>query len=344
MQVSFWSFIKAQWAQVPPVEKHDLTGKTVVVIGANTGIGYETAKHFAMMNPARLIMGCRNREKGAAAVGNLEESTGFDKAELWLIDLCSFESVKAFVDKLDKDVERLDILVSNAAVMPMEYARTEDNWETSLQVNYLAPALLILLLLPKMFQTVDTSTSEPRVVIVSSETHQNGKIPDEAFQSASALEVFNDRQFCQPYNHLERYRLTKLLTVLLTLALTDHLPSDRRTIIVDCVNPGFCYSEIRRGIHGVLRVAMMQLLEKLLAKTAEEGARQVIWGSIATPREGVNSLKGAYVSSARITEPSDFVISEKGKQFSDILWNDTVRILSKVDPRVQATVEQYMRQ
>lgn len=70
MQVSFWSFIKAQWAQVPPVEKHDLTGKTVVVIGANTGIGYETAKHFATMNPTRLIMGCRNREKGAAAVGS----------------------------------------------------------------------------------------------------------------------------------------------------------------------------------------------------------------------------------------------------------------------------------
>ncbi|KDQ33742.1 hypothetical protein PLEOSDRAFT_48091 [Pleurotus ostreatus PC15] len=330
MQVSFWSFIKAQWAQVPQVENHDLTGKTVVVIGANTGIGYETAKHFATMNPARLIMGCRNREKGAAAVGNLEDSAGFDKAELWLIDLCSFESVKSFVDKLDKEVDRLDILVSNAAVMPMEYATTEDNWETSLQVNHLAPALLILLLLPKMFQTIDTFTAEPRVVIVSSETHQNGKIPDKAFQSPSALEVFNNRQF--------------LLTVLLTLALTHHLPSDRRTIIVDCVNPGFCYSEIRRGIHGVLRVAMMQLLEILLAKTAEEGARQVIWGSIATPQEGVNSLKGAYVSSTQITEPSDLVISEKGKQFREILWNDTVRVLSKVDPRVQATVEQYMRQ
>ncbi|KAF4604047.1 hypothetical protein EYR40_001229 [Pleurotus pulmonarius] len=337
MQVSFWSFIKAQLAQVPPVEKHDLTGRTVVVIGANTGIGYETAKHFATMNPARLIMGCRNWEKGTAAVANLEDSTGFDKAELWLIDLGSFESVKAFAGKLDTELDRLDILVSNAAVMPMEYARTEDNWETSLQVNYLASALLILLLLPKMAQTVDTYTSEPRIVIVSSETHQNGEIPDTAFQSESALEALNDQ-----FVNLKRYRLTKLLGVLLTLALTDHLPSNRHTIIVDCVNPGFCNSEIRRGIHGELRIAMMWLLETSLAKTAEEGARQVIWGSIVTPQQGVDSLKGAYVSSAQITEPSDFVISEKGKEFRNILWNDTVRILSKVDSRVQTTVEKYL--
>lgn len=70
MQISTWAFIKAQWERVPPVEKDDLTGKTVVVVGANAGIGYETAKHFATMNPGRLIMGCRSQEKGAAAVAS----------------------------------------------------------------------------------------------------------------------------------------------------------------------------------------------------------------------------------------------------------------------------------
>ncbi|KAL4254011.1 NAD(P)-binding domain superfamily protein, partial [Pleurotus pulmonarius] len=107
MQISTWAFINAQWRRVPPVEKDDLSGKTVVVIGANTGIGYETAKHFATMNPARLIMGCRNQEKGAAAVADLKESTGFHGVELWLIDLCSLDSVRAFADKFEEEVERL---------------------------------------------------------------------------------------------------------------------------------------------------------------------------------------------------------------------------------------------
>lgn len=62
---------------------------------------------------------------------DLKQSTGFDNAELWLVDLCSFASVKAFADKFEKEVERLDILVANAAVVPHEYEVTKDEWETS---------------------------------------------------------------------------------------------------------------------------------------------------------------------------------------------------------------------
>lgn len=68
VHVSFWEFVKGQWTAAPAVERADLTGKTVVVVGANTGIGYEAAKHFASMNPGRLIMACRSQERGNAAV------------------------------------------------------------------------------------------------------------------------------------------------------------------------------------------------------------------------------------------------------------------------------------
>lgn len=70
VQTSIWQFLIEQWTPAPPVETADLTGKTVLVVGANTGIGYETAMHFAAMNPARLIMACRSQEKGAAAVSS----------------------------------------------------------------------------------------------------------------------------------------------------------------------------------------------------------------------------------------------------------------------------------
>jgi hypothetical protein len=67
-RVGFLKFIQDQWWKVAPVEHVDLTGKTVIVVGANVGLGFEAAKHFASMNPKRVVLGCRNQEKGQAAL------------------------------------------------------------------------------------------------------------------------------------------------------------------------------------------------------------------------------------------------------------------------------------
>ena len=67
MQLSFFHILREQFATVPPVDHEDLSGKTVVVIGANVGLGFEAAKHFARMNPDRIILGCRSKERGEAA-------------------------------------------------------------------------------------------------------------------------------------------------------------------------------------------------------------------------------------------------------------------------------------
>ena len=67
-RISFLQHVQNQWWKVTPVEHVDLTGKTVVVIGANVGLGFEAAKHFASMNPNRLVLGCRSRERGQAAL------------------------------------------------------------------------------------------------------------------------------------------------------------------------------------------------------------------------------------------------------------------------------------
>jgi len=75
MQLSFCQFIRGQLETVPTVEYEDLSGKTVVVIGANNGIGFEATKHFARMNPDRLILGCRSKERGEAAVTSERKTT-----------------------------------------------------------------------------------------------------------------------------------------------------------------------------------------------------------------------------------------------------------------------------
>jgi retinol dehydrogenase 12 len=144
---SFLQHVQNQWWKVAAVEHVDLTGKTVVVIGANVGLGFEAAKHFASMNPKRLVLGCRSQEKGQAALQGKRavslsgrvftqhdhwpaiQATGFKNAELALVDLAQFASVSAFADTFIRDNAQIDILVYNAAVALLQYSPSKDGWE-----------------------------------------------------------------------------------------------------------------------------------------------------------------------------------------------------------------------
>ena len=148
MQLSVFQFLREQLATVPPVENEDLSGKTVVVIGANVGLGFEAAKHFAKMNPERIILGCRSKERGEAAATSetnlllsylsvshyaykeLKAETGYESAELWIIDLARISSVVDFAERFEKEGTRLDILLLNAGIEPVPGQQlTADGYE-----------------------------------------------------------------------------------------------------------------------------------------------------------------------------------------------------------------------
>lgn len=144
---SFLQFLREQWGRPIPLVREDLTGKVVLVTGGNAGLGFEAAKHFASMNPERLIIACRNEAKGKEAIKGgstplsllprqelnvdveIREATNFDNVELFLVDLASYASVNAFCEKVEREVPRLDILVENAALALAEFIPTPDGWE-----------------------------------------------------------------------------------------------------------------------------------------------------------------------------------------------------------------------
>ncbi|PFH48618.1 hypothetical protein AMATHDRAFT_65010 [Amanita thiersii Skay4041] len=334
---TLFGFLHDQLSTVPPLVKKDLTGKTVVVIGANTGLGFEASKHFARMNPGRLILGCRNQVKGEQAISNIKRETGYQKAELWLIDLLEFSSVQEFADKFERDGGRLDYLVLNAAIAPTaEHKETKDGWEHTLQINCLSPSLLALRLLPRMAKTASEHSTTPRLVLVSSEVHYWTSFEDKVVDSDEPLQILSDKRYCTSKMMGHRYQDSKLINVFFIRALNAHLKN--RSIIVNTVNPGYCYSELRRGFAGFTAI-FDWVLERLIALTTEEGSRQLVWAALG---ESDQELGGAYISKSTVVEPSDFVIGEKGKKVQEQLWRETISVLGKVDPKVVGVAEHYL--
>ncbi|KAJ6456427.1 hypothetical protein C8R45DRAFT_914010 [Mycena sanguinolenta] len=335
MKLGVWAMMKGQFNKLPPVAKADLTGKTVVVVGANTGLGFESVKHFAKMNPGRIILACRSQKKGQAAVEKIKAETGYENAELWIVDLADFSSVKSFADKFEKDGGRLDILVENAGVSIPQYEATKDGWETSLQVNSIATPLLAFLLLPRMVQTARDHGTESRIVVITSELHHWGSIPKEVVARDHILRTLGSAEYCTPSRMRTFYNLTKLMNILFVRALNNRIDVST-PLVVNAVNPGFCVSELRRDIPFPLSW-IMSFFEWLTAFTTEEGSRQLVFGAV-----GSGKLRGEYINQSHVEEPSDFVVGAEGKKAEDRVWDELVDILGKVDRRVSTMVDEYL--
>lgn len=122
-----------------------------------------------------------------------------------------------------------------------------------------------------------------------------------------------------------------VLNVLFARAFTHHLPPGS-PLIVTCVNPGFCVSEIRRNLVGGHRL-FTSLLEAVVGRTAEQGSRQILWAALgpdASQGELAKDMQGAYVSASMVKEPSDFVISDEGKVAEERIWVSVYVSLSLV--------------
>ncbi|KAJ3749207.1 hypothetical protein DFH05DRAFT_1554884 [Lentinula detonsa] len=342
-QLTLWRFIHEQRQTFKPVEKVDLTGKTVIVTGGNGGLGFEAAKHFATMNPARLIITSRSEEKGNAALSKISQDTGYTKAEAWPLDLSRFASVREFADRFEREGGRLDILVENAGMIGTpSYEKTEDGYAVIFQTNAIAPSLHTLLLLPYMIKTAEEYKTKPRIVLVSSDVHyraMNSKSREFVSQpnmidALSSVDYYNNVRL---QNH---YFDSKLLNVFFMRALQARLAT-HPSIIVDAVNPGYCYSGFRSSLTGI-RAFLDYLMESLLAMTTEEGGRQLVWAAVG----GAGSeekIKGGYVSFGEVVEPSDFSLSKEGPDLEEKYWNQQLEILKGADPRIKEIVDRYLQ-
>jgi NAD(P)-dependent dehydrogenase (short-subunit alcohol dehydrogenase family) len=148
----------------------DQTGRTILVTGANSGLGLRSAEALAAKG-AEVLLACRNAEKAAAALATVNAGASGPEARVVALDLASLDSVAACAEAVDGSVERLDVLVNNAGVMALPLRRTADGFEMQFGTNHLGHFALTGRLLPTLLRA-----AEPLVVNVSSNAHKLGRM------------------------------------------------------------------------------------------------------------------------------------------------------------------------
>ncbi|KAK0443712.1 uncharacterized protein EV420DRAFT_1277835 [Desarmillaria tabescens] len=338
---SYEQFVTDQTKPVPAVVTTDLSRKTIILAGANAGLGFEAAKHFARMNPARLILTTRDEAKGKKALAKIQASTGYTKAEFWILNLANFGSIVAFADRADRELDRLDILVENAGIATWEYEQVE-GWEKTymaIHTNNLGPGLLAIHMIPKMLETAHKHLVNPRLVIVASDIHYWTTIEKDVIASLGILTKLSDREYSTEEVMKHRYHDSKLLNVLFAQALQLHVPSFP-AITVNSVTPGLCFSNIRSGAPAK-EAEHLQKIREELGFTTEEGSRQLVYAAVGS-LDDEEKLRRKYINRSEVVEESDFVISKDGKIIQDKVWDEMLKIFGKIDPKVVAICRSHL--
>ncbi|XP_068180716.1 retinol dehydrogenase 12 [Antennarius striatus] len=285
-----------------------MDGKTVVITGANTGIGKETSRDLASRG-ARVIMACRDLTRAEEAAEEIRRSTGNGNVVTRHLDLASLYSVRQFAkDFLDSE-DRLDILINNAGVMMCPRWLTEDGFETQLGVNHLGHFLLTNLLVPKL-----KSSAPSRVVTVSSIAHRGGRIHFD--------DPFSERR---PYSSLESYRQSKLANVLFTRELAHRLRGSGVSSF--CLHPGVIRTELGRHVHSWFPFLglLLSLPSLLLMKTPVQGSQTSIHCAVAP---GLEEQSGTYFSDCVEKE-----VAPEGRDSAVArrLWEESARLVGLTD-------------
>lgn len=203
-------WFKSQWLFTPPVPTASYEGQTVIVTGANVGLGFEAARLIVRLGAAKVILAVRSVGKGEEAKKSIEESEKKSGVvDVWQLDLSSYASVEEFAARVNNELPRLDVILENAGIATQNFNLAEGN-EATITTNVISTYLLALLVLPKLKETAAKFNRQTYLTIVSSEVHFLTKLPYvmKEKDDASVIEILN-----RGANMADRYNASKLLEV-----------------------------------------------------------------------------------------------------------------------------------
>jgi NAD(P)-dependent dehydrogenase (short-subunit alcohol dehydrogenase family) len=234
----------------------DLTGKVTIVTGANSGLGFETAKEFARKS-AQTILACRNRDKARAALAQIQAEIPQAPAEIMQLDLASLASVRRFAEAFKAKYQRLDMLVNNAGIMMVPYGTTEDGFERQFGTNHLGHFALTGLLIDLLIETPGS-----RVVNISSTGHRFGSMDfDNLLYEGGA-----------GYSPLGAYGRSKLANLLFAYELQRRFETMGANAIAVAAHPGTTDTNLAAHIQDRWYLKWTRSLTRWMLQSAVMGA------------------------------------------------------------------------
>lgn len=251
-------------------EGPSMRGKTVIVTGANSGMGLAAAVELARQG-AHVIMACRNEERGRKAWKEAIQRSGSDRLELMLCDLGSLDSIRRFAAQFMERHGTLDVLVNNAGVVSLKRELTAYGFESQLGINHLGHFLLTNLLLDAIQRA-----EEGRIVNVSSGAYKIGRMH------------WDDPSLGRGYHVVKGYAQSKLANVLFTTELARRL--EGTGVTANCLHPGAVATNIGIDRTTGFGKRLVGLLRPFFL-TAEKGAETAVY--LASSPE-VRGITGQY--------------------------------------------------
>lgn len=269
--------------------------KIVLITGGNSGIGKATAIGIAKTG-ATVVIGCRNEQKGQAAVEEIKRASGNDKVELLLMDLCSQKSVREAAAEFKRRHDKLHVLINNAAIFNPLREETEDGLEKTFATNYLSHFLLTHLLLDTL------KASAPSRIINVASKHFGIKMN------------FDDLQTKQKYSYMKAVGPTKLGLILFTKKLAKEL--EGTGVTVNALHPGLAKSNLLNNVP-----AFVRFLFGMLSSSPEKCAETSVY--LATAPE-VKKISGKYFEKKKEVKTGANANSEAD---IDRLWEESVKLV-----------------
>lgn len=280
-------FIKNQFRTKahPTPENTNLTGQVAIVTGSNTGLGLACAGQLLSHKLSHLIMAVRSLDKGEQAAAPLRKKYPSAKIDIWQLDMTSYDSVRAFAARVEKDLTRLDVVVLNAGIgfQPFKIV-PETGHEQTVQVNYLSTILLGILLLPSL-STKSPAGTPGRLTISTAMLSVTAKFPNK--NADPLLPSFNDES---TFDIPDIYATSKLLGQLALWKLTDIVSADR--VVINMVEPGFIKgTDLHRERPGAVKL-MLGLFKSISARSVELGATAYVDAAVVKGPESHGCILG----------------------------------------------------
>nr|WSY55088.1 oxidoreductase [Streptomyces sp. NBC_00886] len=297
----------------------DQSGRVAVVTGANSGLGYVTARELARKG-ARVVLACRSEVRGSAAADRIVAEVPGAEAEFARLDLGDLASVREFAAAFP--YERLDLLVNNAGVMAMPYGTTVDGFETQFGVNHLGHFALTGLLMPALLDAPDA-----RIVTVSSFMHLLANIDIDDLNSE------------RRYSRWTAYSRSKTANLLFTHELARRLAADGSGVVAAAAHPGYAATNLQtagpqaEGRRTAER--LMELGNRVFAQSAEAGALPSLYAATA-PDVRPDCFYGPRLAMRGAPAPSRRAPWTLNDAMGQRLWAASVELTGVVYDRLKA--------